>query len=243
MFRQSTKDSIVSVTMLIMGCEGRMRTFEVVVRCATLLAYADGAQVVPTSTTTAESPNGAGDGQSASAQAAVGDTAADDNANAEVSIGDDCVRWDVWGPRATAVSDLTHVGWRYLVGERRVTIEQGASQICIRDYNPYRIRQAMASMVAAKGLAGDNLGDSHEEEGTANTPHPKGTRRITEGGTIRGGEWFQDDVTTSLPHLDSEVDVPGCRAIYMEQDKILLRVDNLDKVSGISRCDLRWIGI
>jgi len=238
MFRQSTKESIVSIVMQIEGCEGRMRTFEFVVRCATLLAYADAARVViPTDTDTvaadAESSNG--DGRLASAQA---------QAQAQVVVGDvnaeERVPWAAWGPRATALVDQTHVGWRYLLGERRATIEQGVHRIRIRDYNPYRIRQAKASMVA-KGLGRHELGDSHEHEGEDSSDegegivdpfHPHGIRRITESSTTRAGDWFEEDVRTALPHLDVTVDVPGCKAIYMEQDQVLLQVDDLGKITG-----------
>jgi hypothetical protein len=96
--------------------------------------------------------------------------------------------------------------------------------------------------MVAKGLGGHGWGDSEEEdklagEGNVDTCHLKGTRRITESSTIPGGEWFEEDVTTALPHVEIEVDVPGCRAIYMEQDQVLFRVDDLDKVSGTCRSD------
>ena len=238
MFRQSTKDSIVSVVMQ-MGCEERPgKTFEFVVRCATLLAYADAARVVVPDATVAadaESSDGDGDDRSASAQA-----------EAHVVVGEvnaeEGVPWAAWGPRATALSDQTHVGWRYLLGERRATIEQGVHRIRIRDYNPYRIRQAKASMVA-KGLGRHEWRDSHEPhegedssdegEGIVDPFHPHGTRRITESSTTRAGDWFAEDVKTALPHLDVTVDVPGCREIYMEQDQVLVHVDDLDKVSGV----------
>ena len=210
MFRQSTRESIVSVVMEITGCEGRMRTFEVIVRSATLLAYADAAGVGPTA---------------ADATVAV--------VGGETDAG---VPWDAWGPRATAMSGHMHVGWRYLLGERRATLD--SERIRIRDYNPYRIRQARASLVA-KGLRGNGRGDSHEEDGgqdggeeIEDTSRPSGTRSIAEGSTIPGGQWFQEDVVTALPHMDTVLEVPGCRAIYMEQDQVLLRVDDLDQVSG-----------
>ena len=224
MFRQSTRDSIVSVVMEIVGCEGRLRTFEVVVRCATLLAYADAAAAA--AARMPESSNG----ESAQAQ------------DVDVVVGDaEGVRWEAWGPRATAMSDHTHVGWRYMLGERGATIEHDEHQIRIRDYNPYRIRQAKASLVT-KGPGGHHAGhglgeeDSHEEDGKGNADraHPDGTRRITEGSTtVLGGEWFEQDVSTALPHLDTVVDVPGCTAIYMEQDEIMLPVDDLGQVSGM----------
>ena len=222
MFRQSTSESIVSVVMEITGCNGQVRTFEVVVRSATLLAYADAARVVP------------------AAAASSNDEQLVQAVGGEADAG---VPWDAWGPRATAVSDHTHVGWRYLLGERRATLEQGGHQIRIRDYNPYRIRQTRASL-GAKSPGGHGRRDSHEEEGEedageegADTSPANDTRRITERSMIRGGEWFEEDVVTALPHTDTVLDVPGCRAIYMEQDQVLLRVDDLDQVSGMSRFD------
>jgi hypothetical protein len=242
-FRQSTKDSIVSVVMQIEGYLRWLRTFEFVVRCDTLLTYAAAAArdpsvmvvVDPTAGGAAGSSNGERETQ-AQARVVVGD-------------GDGDVPWAAWGPRATALSDQTHVGWRYLLGERRATIaptnEAGVHRIRIRDYNPYRIRQAKASMVA-KGLGRHEWGgggddDSHEHEGEGYPAdegegivdpfHAQGTRRITERSVTRAGEWFEEDVRTALPHLSVAVDVPGCREIYMEQDQVLLRVDDLDKVS------------
>jgi hypothetical protein len=238
-FRQSTKDSIVSIELHINGCEGWSSLFEVIVRCTTLLAYADGARAVPTAPATvtagAGSPIKDGDGRSASAQAVLGGVNAEDDV--EGHIDDEGVPWSVWGPRATTVSDSSdhgHVDWRYVLGERRAMIGRDTDQICIHDYNPYRIRQARV----AKNLGVHGWGDSHEQgedEGQWNRDksHPKVTRRIIESSTIRGGQWFQEDVTTALPHLEIVVDVPWCRAFYMEQDQILLHVGDLDKVSGV----------
>jgi hypothetical protein len=104
--------------------------------------------------------------------------------------------------------------------------------------------------MVAKGLGLHNLGDSEEEEeqeweGNADTRDPnfpKRTRRIIESSTVQGGEWFEEDVTTSLPHLEIKVDVPGCRAIYMEQDQVLFLVDDLNKVSGSCHCDRLMMG-
>ena len=179
--------SVVSVVMQIEGCEGRVRTFEFVVRfaplCSLMLDVA--CVVVPTVTVAADAESSNGDGledgrpESAQAQFVVGDV----NAEGGVSV-----PWAAWGPRATALSDQTQVGWRYLVGERRATIEHGVHRIRIRDYNPYRIRQTKASMVA-KGLGRHEWGDSHEHEGEdwsdegegiVDPFHPQGTRRITE---------------------------------------------------------------
>ena len=195
-FRQSTRDGVISVVMGIEGCGAHLRNFEVVVRCDTLLSYADGVHVVPPASV-------------------VGDV------DAKEGNEDDVVPWDAWGPRATTFTgwDITPVGWRNVFGERMAMIEKGG-QIRIRDYNSYRIRQARDSNV---GL------------------DQNGTRRIVEGSTTRGGEWFDEDVTTVLPYLDIAVDAlgcKGCREIYLDQDEVLLRVDDLqvDEVSGMCRC-------
>ena len=246
-FRQSTKESIVCVVMQIGGCEGWLKTFEFVVRCDTLLAYADAAGRARVPTPTAGVANADADAESWNGDG-------DDRSRAQVVVEGGGVPWVAWGPRATSLSDQTHVEWRYLLGERRATIEEGEAgvdRIRIRDYNPYRIRQAKASMVA-KGVgrheeSGRGRGrDSHEHhhegedsldegEGIVDPFHPHGTRRITEGGITRAGEWFEQDVRTALPHLSVEMDVPGgCREIYMEQDQVLLLVDDLDKVSAFS---------
>ena len=201
-FRQSTRDSIVSVVMQITGSCREARIFDLVVRCATLLAHA----------------------------------AADT----------DAVPWAEWGPRSTSMSDHTSFEWSDLLGERRATVDHRSHQIRIYDYNTYRIRQARTAGVAATGdhrQVGDEgggvlverrrRGDSDEEVEEGNRYHRSGSRRITEESTILGGEWFREDVWTALPHLDMMIYKPGCKAIYMEQDQLLVQVnDYLDDVSG-----------
>ena len=195
-FRQSMKDSVVSVVIGLDVRGAHLRHFEVIVRCGTLLSYADGVHVVPPASV-------------------VGDVDAKEGNEGDV------VPWDAWGPRATIFTALnaTPVGWRNVFGERMATIEKGG-RIRIRDYNSYRIRQARDSNV---GL------------------DQNGTRRIVEGSTTKRGVWFEEDVTTMLPYLEIVVDALGCkvyRDIYLEQDEILLRVDDLqaDEVSGMCRC-------
>jgi hypothetical protein len=181
-----------------------------------LLAYADGVSVVRTASASiaadAKASNRDGGGQSAvdQAQAVVGDANADNDAKG--GIGDVGVPWDAWGPRATAASEYSHVGGRVVFGERMATIEAYPKfQICIRDYNSYGIRQARAPLVA-KGH-GDgwcaSRGEGQDEGENARTFHPKVTRRVAESSTLQGGQWFEEGVTTALPHLDVDVDLPS----------------------------------
>lgn len=214
-FRQSTRDSIVSVVMQITGSvRGEARIFDLVVRVATLLAHA------------------------AAAESEVESAEADGKHN----NGDDGVPWVEWGPRSTSMSDHTSFEWNDLLGERRATVAHHGHQVRIYDYNPYRIRQARASGLAEEGhhrhvgVGGGGeggggggegrTGDSDEEVQEGNRTRWSGSRRITEESTIPGGEWFREDVLTALPHLDTMIYKPGCRAIYMEQDQLLLHVDD-----------------
>jgi len=178
-----------------------------------LLDYADdhgGTSVVTTAR------NGDDDGQSASAPL-VGDV------STERGNDDWAVPWDKWGPRATAMFENPVSLSKNLSGERRASMKRD-DQIRIQDYNPYRIRQARASMKSLRRRGGD----SHEREGSTDTVIQS---RGVESNTIPGGEWFEEDVTTELPYLETVVDVPGCRAFHIEQDQVLLHMDDLNKVS------------
>ena len=214
-FRQSTRDSIVSVVMQITGSSKREpRMFDLVVRCATLLAHAEADRSSP-------SPLNANE-------------QVDVDADADAD-GGGVVPWAEWGPRSTSMSDHTFFEWNDLLGERRATVDHGGDRVRIYDYNPYRIRQARKAGLAkghhggggGGGLEGRRVVDSDlEVEEGGNESRRSGSRRITERSTIERGEWFREDVWTALPHLDMMIYKPGCRAIYMEQDQLLLHVDD-----------------
>ncbi len=208
-FHQSTRDRIIDIMLWIRGCEGGDHTFEIVVRCATLLDYADGHGG------TSIARNGDDDGRSALSPL-VGDVSTEGGNN------DGAMLWDRWGPQATAMFENPMVLDKKLSGERKATMEQD-DQIHIQDYNPYRIRQARASMKSLR-----RRGDSREREGSTDTVIRS---RVIESNTIRAGEWFEEDVTTELPYLETVVNVPGCTAFHMEHDQVLLRVDDLNRVS------------
>ena len=81
------------------GCEGWLKTFEFVVRCNTLLAYADavGQARVPTPSAGVADADADADGDE------------DDRSQAQVVVKGGGVPWAAWGPRATSLSDQTHV--------------------------------------------------------------------------------------------------------------------------------------
>src|SRR5216684_2732761 len=129
-FRPSTRDRVVNFLIEIMWCDLLWCSFDFVVRCDTLLSYADLVHVAPTVSVV---------------------SVGDDNANAEEDNENNLVLWDAWGPRATSIesSDGRHVRWRNCFAEQRVTIEEAQEDDLIRihDYNSYRIRQARDSNV------------------------------------------------------------------------------------------------
>jgi hypothetical protein len=198
---------MVSVVMEITGSKRGQRMFDLVVRCATLLAYAEADR------SSSPSPLNA-------------------NANEQqVDADGGAIPWAEWGPRSTSMSDHRVFEWNDLLGERRATVDHGGDRVRIHDYNPYRIRQARKSGLAkghhggGGGLEGRRVdSDLDVEEG--NESRRSGSRRITERNRIERGEWFREDVWTALPHLDMMIYKPGCRAIYMEQDQLLLHVDD-----------------
>jgi hypothetical protein len=222
----------VSVVMQITGKWREVHIFDLVVRCTTLLAHAATADVESSSS----DRGGDGGGQEERpARADAKDKNRDEDED-DVNV----VPWASWGPRETSMSDYTSFDWNDLLGERRATVDLSGRRIRIYDYNPYRIRQARVHQHHHVGggremgrpqqrQAGDS--DKEEEEEEGNRFHRNGSRRITETSTIKGGQWFRDDVSTALPHLDTVIYELGCRGIYMEQDLLLLHVDDMYDVS------------
>src|SRR5713226_898189 len=129
-FRPSTRDSVVNVMMEVIVGDIHWYNIDVVIRCDTLLSYADMVHVPPTVSVV---------------------PVANGNDNAEEDNENNVVAWNAWGPRATSVelSDYRRVRWRNCFAEQRVTIEEG-DLIRIRDYNSYHIQQARDSNVGFK---------------------------------------------------------------------------------------------
>jgi hypothetical protein len=200
-FRISTRNSIVSTMIQITGKNGRVRIYDMAVRSATLLAYV----------TTMDATSG---GMSPSPD------------------GDRVVPWVEWGPQTTSMSDHTHIGWNDLLGERRAMIDASGLRMRIRDYNSYRIWQAgrpvTSSLLPRRRQGGgespDPDLDADQDDAFRRRPTP---RIVNKTSSIRAGEWFEDDVVTALPYVDVVVYIPGCRAIHMQQDQLLLHVDDV----------------
>ena len=120
--------------------------------------------------------------------------------------------WEIWGPANTRILEHDSVTWGSLVGERRATVGQLLpTRITIRDYNPSRVRHALA-------LAGGEAGREVTLEcGSV-------VKVVKETSAYRGGEWFLDDIESSLPYVETVTPYLGCESIFMDEDNLLAEV-------------------
>jgi hypothetical protein len=208
-FHLSTRNSIVSTMIQITGKNGRVRIYDMAVRSATLLAH----------------------------------VAAMDATSGRMSSPSDggrAVPWAEWGPQTTSMSDHTHIGWNDLLGERRAMIDASGLRMRIRDYNPYRIWQASRPVEPSSVPARRRPGEGESPDPDLGTDQDDGFRRrrsprmINKTSSIRAGEWFEDEVVTALPYVDVVVYIPGCRAIHMQQDQLLLHVDDVSSFVSVT---------
>jgi hypothetical protein len=110
--------------------------------------------------------------------------------------------WEEWGPAHTRI--LEHDS---LVGERRATVGQvSPTRTTMRDYNPFRVRRALALAGAGQEVT--------LECGSV-------VKVVKDRSTYRGGEWFCDDIETSLPYVETVTPYPGCEGIFMDEDNLL----------------------
>ena len=139
-----------------------------------------------------------------------------DAAEMETETEDETVLpWEKWGPVNTRILEHDSLTWGSLVGERRATVGQVLpTQITMRDYNPFRVRRAL-EMVASRGVG------SGEEVTLECGSVVKVVKEMT---SYRGGEWFCDDIETSLPYVETITPYLGCEGIFMDEDNLLAEV-------------------
>ena len=125
--RSVPKDGIISVVMQVICLSDYFRTIDLSVRCRALLGLAHN---VPKPEPKSE-PEAGGSGPAAAVLA---------------------VSCEKWGPENTRILEHGSLTWGSLVGERRATVNLLLpTRITMRDYNPSRVRQALA-------LAGGEVG-------------------------------------------------------------------------------------
>jgi hypothetical protein len=188
--RSVPKDGIISVVMQVNGLSGYFRTIDLSVRCRTLLGFSH----VPQAEAGTEAGDGDGSGGGAAPVAGL------------------AVPWEEWGPANTRILEHDSLTWGSLVGERRATVGQVLpTRITMRDYNPSRVRRALA-------LAGGEAGREVTLEcGSV-------VKVVKETSVYRGGEWFCDDIESGLPYVETVTPYVGCEGIFMDEDNLLAEV-------------------
>ena len=125
------------------------------------------------------------------------------------------LEWEKWGPVNTRIVEHDSHTWGSLVGERRATVGLALpTRITVRDYNPFRVRRAL-EMLASRGA-----GPSKEvtlECGSI-------VKVVDERTSYRGGEWFCDDIETSLPYIETAAPYSRCQGVFMDEDNLLAEV-------------------
>jgi hypothetical protein len=175
-------DGIVSVMMGVNGLWGYICTINLCVRCRTLLAF------------TNNKPAGAGVEVKAGEEGAVPK-----------------VPWEEWGPKNTRVLEHDSHTWGSLVGERRATVGQEfPKRITMRDYNPFRVRRALART----GGPGTEI---ELECGSV-------MKVVAEKSVFGKNGWFVDDIESSLPYVETVTPYPGCEGIFMDEGSLLAEV-------------------
>ena len=116
--------------------------------------------------------------------------------------------WESWGPTNSRILDHGSFTWGGLCGERRATVL--ASRITMRDYNPYRVRRALALL----GVAGREV----------TLACGSVVKVVKEPSVYRGGEYFCDDIETILPYVETATSYDGCQDVSMDENHLVAEV-------------------
>ncbi|KAF8502735.1 hypothetical protein F5888DRAFT_1631828 [Russula emetica] len=124
------------------------------------------------------------------------------------------IPWNEWGPTNTRIQERDSLTCGSYVGERCATVLP--TRITIRDYNPYRVGRALALL----GGAGREV---TLESGSV-------VKVVKEPSVYRGGEWFRDDIETSLPYVETAAPYKEdeCEGVFMDEDNLVVEVHTED---------------
>jgi hypothetical protein len=138
------------------------------------------------------------------------------NKSAEAGEGEGTVPtvpWEEWGPKNTRVLEHNSHTWGTLVGERRVTVgHELPPRITVRDYNPFRVRRALARTGGPGNEIKLECGSIMKVVDEKSVYH-KGE-----------GEGFVNDIESSLPYVETVTPYPGCEGVFMDEDNLLVEV-------------------
>jgi hypothetical protein len=178
-------DGIVSVVMDAVGLSGNFRMMDLIVRRHSLLAFTNNKL--------------ARAGEAAGAKTGEGEGAVP------------TVSWEEWGPMNTRVLEHDSLTWGALDGERRATVGLvPPTRITMHDYNPFRVRRALART----GGPGNEM---NLECGSV-------MKVVSEKSVCHKGEWFVDDIESNLPYVETVTPYPGCERVFMDENNLLAEV-------------------
>ena len=120
------------------------------------------------------------------------------------------IPWNEWGPINTRIQEIDSITCGSHVGERRATALP--TRITIRDYNPYRVGRALT-------LLGGASREVTLESGSV-------VKVVKESSVYRGGEWFRDNIETSLPYVETDTSYKEdeCGGVFMDEDNLVVEV-------------------
>jgi len=115
--------------------------------------------------------------------------------------------WETWGPTNSRILDRNSL-WGWLSGERCAMVLM--SRITMRDYNPYRVRRALASLGVAEREVTVACGSV--------------VKVVKEASVYHGGECFCNDIETSLPYVETVISHDGCHDISIDENYLVAEV-------------------
>src|SRR6266852_354539 len=110
--------------------------------------------------------------------------------------------WETWGPANTRILGHGTFWCGGLCGERGATVLM--SRITIRDYNPYRVRRALALLGGAGSEVTLACGSV--------------VKVVKEASVYHGGEYFYNDIETNLPYVETITSYDGCHELSMDEN-------------------------
>jgi len=165
--RSVPSDGVVNVVMRVNASSGYLIMPDLIVRCRTLLEFTN-------------------------TQTRVGATGVTGTGGRTVLM----LPWETWGPANSRILDHGSFTWGGLSGERHATVMRRTSSITMRDYNPYRVRRALALI----GVAGKEV----------TLACGSTVKVVNEASVYRGGECFYSGIETSLPYVETTTSYDGC---------------------------------
>ena len=116
--------------------------------------------------------------------------------------------WDTWGPTNSRIQEKDSFTWGGHSGERRATVLM--SHITMRDYNPYRVRRALALLGVADREVTLACGSV--------------VKVVKEPSVYRGDECFCDNIETSLSYVETVTSYDGCHDVSMDENYLVAEV-------------------